>query len=115
MAQISTTIASQYQELRCDLEKKERDAEVKRAAELAKLHELADRLEAAKAAPSVAPPVTNINVPACSASTPNSKQTFASVTSTNNNSVDEPPPLTKRRNKMLAQFNVQNPTAKAAH
>ena len=61
MAQISTTITSQYQELKGDLlEKKEREAEVKRVAEMAKLHELADRLEAAKAAPSFAPPVENI-------------------------------------------------------
>jgi hypothetical protein len=81
MAQISTTITSQYQELKGDLlEKKEREAEVKRVAEMAKLHELADRLEAAKAAPSFAPPVANINVPACSASTPDSKKTFASAT-----------------------------------
>ena len=92
MAQITSVIAQQYQEIKEDLQKKERDAEVKRAADRAELLALTSKFEAAKAASIHVPPVANINVPACSTSTPTSKQTFASTASTSNTASAEAPP-----------------------
>ena len=117
MAQITSVIAQQYQEIKEDLQKKERDAEVKRAADRAELLALTSKFEAAKAASIHEPPVANINVPACSTSTPTSKQTFASAASTSNTaSAEAPPGLNKvppSKNPQLPQLNSRQPAANA--
>jgi hypothetical protein len=82
MNQIAHTISASMEGLKVELEKKQREADVKRNSQMAKLYALADQLKQAREKPSTIhpPPIANLQIPVSTA-TPDSKRTFTSATS----------------------------------